>query len=88
MSVALTTPLPLVSPMSIFTLTGVSGRTWENSSVTPLKVTVSVCALATPVKLTVMVLPEKIGVPETLPMPLVTLALPLVTLLVNVNTSV
>ena len=36
-------------------------------SVTFLKVIVAVCALVTPVKYTVMVLPEKIGLPEMFP---------------------
>ena len=47
-----------------------------------------VCAFVTPVRFTVMVLPEKVGLPETLPVPPVTLALPLTTLFEKVRTRV
>jgi hypothetical protein len=69
-------------------LIGVSGNTCEKTSVTPLKVTVSVCAVATPVRLIVIVLLENIGAPFTVPTPPVTLALPLTRLFVNVTTMV
>jgi hypothetical protein len=75
-------------PMSIFALTAVSGRTWAKLSVTPLSVTVMSCTSLIPVRLTVMVLPEMTGLPEMLPEPAVPrLALPLVTELLNMNTS-
>ena len=74
--------------MSIFALTAVSGRTWAKLSVTPLSVTVMSCTSLIPVRLTVMVLPEMTGLPEMLPEPAVPrLALPLVTELLNMNTS-
>ena len=60
----------------------------QSCSVTLLKVTVIFCTSVTPVRFTVIVLPSKLGLPETLPVPLVTLALPLTTLLLKVKTSV
>src|SRR6266446_7150530 len=68
--------------------TGVSGRTEPKQSVTLFKVTVICCTSETPVKFTVIVLPLKVGGPETVPVPVVTVALPLTTLLVNVKTKV
>src|SRR5437762_10992815 len=87
-SLELTVPFPLVSPVSNFIMTELSGRTCKNSSVTSLSVTVSVCELETPARSTLIVLPEKTGGPDTVPTPLVTVALPLMTWLVNVNTNV
>ena len=46
------------------------------------------CTSVTPVRFTVIVLMAKVGVPETVPVPLVTLALPLTRLLLAVKTSV
>ena len=71
----------------MFALTEVSGSTCEVLLVTSLSATVIFCTSVTPVRFTVMVLPEKMGFPKTLPVPPVTLALPLTTLLLKVNTS-
>ena len=72
----------------MFALTEVSGSTCEALLVTSLSVTVIFCTSVTPVRFTVIELPEKTGFPETLPVPLVTAALPLTTLLLKVNTRV
>jgi hypothetical protein len=58
------------------------------SLVTLLSVTVIFCTSVTPLSFTVIVLPEKVGLPCTLPLPLVTAALPLTTLLLKVKTKV
>ncbi len=84
-SVLLTVLSPLTSPMSILALTEVGGSTCDEASVTPVKVTVSVWTSVTFVSGTVMVMPEKVGVP-TVPVPELTLALPLTTLVVKLNT--
>ena len=68
-------------------LTAVSGKIWPELSVTLPRVTVIFWTSATPVRFTIMVLPEKVAAP-TLAVPLVTLALPLTTLLVNEMTRV
>ena len=67
-------------------LTGVGGNTWEEVSVTPFKVTVIVCTSVAPERGTVIVVPEKTGAPAV-PVPEVTLALPLTTLVVKVKTK-
>src|SRR2546427_128250 len=56
-SEAFTVLLPVVSPRSMFALTGVSGRTEPKQSVTLLKVTVICCTSETPVKFTVIAFP-------------------------------
>ena len=68
-------------------LTAVEGRTCEETSVTPFRVTVIFCSSVTPVSGTVMVLPEKVAAPAV-PVPDVTVALPLTTFRAKVNTSV
>ena len=71
----------------MFALTAASGSTWAVLVVTWLSVTVTFCASATPVRSTVMVFPTKLGLPRTLPVPPVTVALPLTTSSLNVKTS-
>ena len=78
-SVLLIVLSPLTSPISMLALTDVVGSTCEEVSVTSVKVTVSVWTSVTLVSGTVMIMPEKVGVP-TVPVPEVTLALPLTTL--------
>ena len=74
--------------MSTFILTGVSDKVWAELSINPLNVTVIFCAFATPVNSTVIVLPLKSGSSATLPMPLVTFAVPLIMELLKVTTMV
>ena len=57
-------------------------------SVTLVKVTVIFCTSATPVRFIVILFVLKLGLPETLPTPLVTLALPLTTVLLKETTRV
>src|SRR5438067_9766282 len=70
--------------MSMFALTSVGGRTCAEVSV---RVTVIFCTSLTPVRFTVIVLPEKWGLPETVPVPRVRLALPLTTGLLKEKTN-
>jgi len=72
----------------MFALTEVSGSTCEALLVTSLSVTVIFCTSVTPVRFTGMVLPEKMGFPKTLPVPPVTIALPLTTSVLKVKTNV
>jgi hypothetical protein len=65
--------------MSMLALTDVVGSTCDEASATPVKVTVSVWTSVTLVSGTVMVMPEKVPVPE------LTLAVPLTTLVVKLN---
>ncbi len=88
MSEAFTVLFAVVSPMSMPAVTDVLGSIESKQSVTLLKVTVICCTSETPVKFTVIVLPLKVGRPETLPVPVVTVALPLTTLLLKVKTKV
>ena len=83
---AVTAPSPVVSPINILTLTAVSGSTCATVSVTPLKVTLISCTSVTPERGTVMVVPEKVGVPAVA-VPAVTLALPLTTLVAKLQTK-
>src|ERR1700676_1463050 len=88
MSEEFTVLFPVVSPISMPAVTIVLGRTEPKQSVTVLKVTVICCTSETPVKFTVIMLPLKVGGPDTVPTPEVTAALPLTTLLVKVKTKV
>ena len=85
-SEALTDLLPVESPESTFMLTIVSANVCACVSVTPLSLTLIFCALVTPVRFTVIVFAENVGLPATLPMPEITLALPLMRLLSKVKT--
>ena len=69
-------------------LTAVLGRTWAKLSVTLVKVTVIFWTSATPVRFIVILFVLKLGLPETLPIPLVRLALPLTTVLLKETTMV
>ena len=87
-SAAFTDLFPLVSAARKFTETAESGMTCAFVSVTLCNVTVRRWTSATPVRFTVIVLPEITGLPETVPTPEVTAALPLARLLLKVNTNV
>ena len=76
-----------VAEQNVHADTGV-GKHLRKRSVTLLNIIVIFCASVTFVRLTVIVLPLKLGVPETLPLPPVMLALPAMMLLTNVKTSV
>src|SRR4051794_385766 len=84
-SVALTLLLPLISPASTFMITLLSGIACAAVLVTPLNFTVSCCTSLTPVRFTVMVLPEIVEF-ATVPVPAVTVAFPVATALLNVKT--